>query len=93
MRIVPADPDYLRPFYWVHEKTGVLAEAVRAYITGDTLTEIQFSYMRAYLKQWMRYPWDGDHIEGLRRDLETMTTPAELAAWLDRACDSNVNPL
>ena len=58
------------PGYWMHEISGVLAPAVKAYLTGGAMTPGQIAAMRAYVRQWIDAPiWDQNPkatVNGLR---------------------------
>lgn len=79
--------------YWMHETSGVLAPAVKAYLAGGAMTAGQIAAMRAYLRQWMRGPWWGEDIDALRAGLDGLTSRAAIAAWLHRALDAGIDPL
>ena len=86
--------DASHPGYWMYETTGVLRPAVEAYLAGGPLTAMHVAAMRAYLRQWIAAPaWQGEEIDRLRADVDTLTSRAAIARWLDRAEKEGIDPL
>lgn len=82
------------PCYWQYETTGTLRPVIKAYLTGDEMTDEQIAAMRAYLRQWIEAPvWKGDVIEDLRQALDGLTSRDAIAAWLATAMDNGIDPL
>lgn len=55
-----ANPDYPYPFkvetpprFWMEETTGVLADAVETYMSGEPLTPDQLDLIKIYLRQFL----------------------------------------
>lgn len=82
------------PGFWMYECSGVLVPVVHAYLRGDYLSPIMVGIMRAYLRQWINAPgFRGDEVDALRRDVDSIMTRNDVAAWLDHAIDAGVDPL
>ena len=82
------------PGYWMYETSGVLAPAVRAYLSGAELTEPQITAMRAYLRQWIAAPaWCGRQVGVLRARIDGLTTRQAIEAWLSLAVEDGIDPL
>lgn len=87
------------PKYWMYETSGLLGEAVRAYLENAALTEVQISYLRAYLRQWIMSPvWNENpygtrDLEGLRDGINSLTNRAQIATWINRAVAIGIDPL
>jgi hypothetical protein len=71
--------------HWTSEKSGALRPAVRAYLKDEPLTREHIALLRAYLRQWMAFPWGGGETQALRAQVEDLTTRAEIERWLERA--------
>jgi DNA transposition AAA+ family ATPase len=86
--------DHPMPGYWMHETSGVLRPAVAAYLSGGDRTAEQIAAMRAYLRQWIMAPvWRGSEVPVLRRLIDTLTSRAAIARWLELAEGAGVDPL
>ncbi len=82
------------PHYWMWETSGVLAPAVHAYLTGDTMTPEAIAAMRAYLRQWIESPgWQGPELAELRASVDMLHSRLAIARWLERAMDAGIDPL
>jgi mono/diheme cytochrome c family protein len=81
------------PGYWMNETSGVLRPAVEAYLKGELITHGQIAAIRAYLRQWMAGPWQGEDIEALRAGIDGLTTRTAIHAWLTRALEAGIDPL
>lgn len=81
------------PGYWMNETSGLLRPAVEAYLYGRPMTTAHVMAWRAYLRQWMAGPWQGDDADSLRADIDRIADHATLAAWLDRAAVAGIDPL
>ena len=91
-----ANPDYPYPFkvakpprFWMEEKTGVLEEAVEAYIDGERLTAAQLTTIRTYLKQFIeRAPLTGDaKVHLLLQKIERIRTSKDVEDFADEAAE------
>ena len=81
------------PGYWMHETTGELRPAVRAYRAGQ-MSPAQVAVMRAYLRQWITAEcWIGPDAERLRAEVDGLTGRVEIARWMDLAAETGINPL
>lgn len=90
----------LGPGYWRDETSGVVADAVKAYLGGGELTEHQTRIMRLYLGQCINAPiWDQNpegaspELAGLRDSIGSLTNRAQIARWINRALDIGIDPL
>jgi hypothetical protein len=93
----------LEPGYWMYETSGALRPAVEAYLRGGPLYQAHVAALRAYLRQWIGSPaWDrnphaGDDerrwLSEMRIRVETLTTRAAIARWIDDATDGGLDPL
>lgn len=81
------------PGYWMNETSGVLRPAVMAYLDGEPLTAEQIAAMRAYLRQWIAGPWQGESIPVLRQSVDEISDRPSLERWLDDAADAGIDPL
>lgn len=94
------------PRYWTFETSGKLAAAMTRYLEGEELSDVEVSYIRAYLKQWINSPvWDQNpHIgeeggEGrlalaaLRQMAERLRNRAEISRWVGLAEECGIDPL
>lgn len=73
----------VRPRFWMEEQTGLLADAVESYFTGERLLPQQLEHIKLYLRQYLEravMTADADRgrllqrVEGLRstRDIERL---------------------
>ena len=81
------------PGYWMYETSGVLRPVVENYLTGGKMTARDIATMRSYLRQWMAGPWVGPMIDVLRSQIDDIQNRDDIARWLDRAMDENIDPL
>lgn len=81
------------PRYWRHETTGVLSAAIEAYLAGGEMKTEHIVAMRAYLRQWINGDWRGWRVAELRREVELLTSRAEIERWLDHCVDLGIDPL
>lgn len=97
------------PGYWMHETSGVLAPAVTAYLEGGALTLKQIGIMRAYLRQWIMWPYwqapwqmaagvqePGDpdpELVALRERVDTITSRRDIDVWCEAALGLGLDPL
>lgn len=79
--------------YWMNETSGVLRPAIEAYLAGGDMKTEHVVAMRAYLRQWISGDFRGWRIAELRREVELLTSRAEIARWLDHAADLGIDPL
>lgn len=86
--------------YWRNESSGKLAAAVNryfAYTTGEDprpLTVSELSLLKAYLKFWFDYPWQGFGAdwESLRAEFEQASTYYQLRTCTKKAIEFGVDP-
>ena len=85
------------PAYWMRETSGVLAPAVRAYLSasadGGELTPSHVDALRAYLRQWMAADWRGDEVPALRDRIGGLTRVASFTRWFAAALVIGIDPL
>jgi hypothetical protein len=83
------------PGYWMHETSGVLAPAIKAYLEAKPLTDTEIATIRAYLRQWIIAPvWlPGPGLERLRQGVNGLTTRAAIDRWLKEAIHEGTDPL
>ena len=96
--MIPSDLDRLearKPGYWMNETTGVLRDAVEAYLDGRIMSAARCAAMRAYLRQWIMadgwYPGAG--LDDLRKRIGGLVNHDEIAAWLHDAELEGIDPL
>ena len=96
--MIPSSDD--APGYWMNETSGVLRPAIEAYLArainpeAPAMTAAHIAIMRAYLKQWIDCPlWLGPLIDPLRTQVRDIANETDIARWLDRAMDANIDPL
>ena len=91
-----ANPDYPYPFkvakpprFWMEEQTGVLEDAVEAYMEGDRLTVDQLRALKIYLKQFIeRAPLAGDaKVHLLVQRLDRLRTTREIEDFADELAE------
>ena len=91
-----ANPDYPYPFkvakpprFWMEEQTGVLEDAVEAYMEGDRLTTDQLRAIKIYLKQFIeRAPLAGDaKVHLLVQRLDRLRTTREIEDFADELAE------
>lgn len=95
---MPTDYPGGMPYYWVHEQTGHLREAILAYITPEVSpSEDQLCLMREYLEHYINAPaWQDDDrgtLAELRRRVTALKTPEDISAWLKTASKIYLDPL
>lgn len=82
------------PGYWMNETSGVLRQAVQAYLSGDEMTPDHIAAMRAYLRQWIDSPaWFGPAVPGLRATIDDLTSRGAIRMWLAVAERDGIDPL
>lgn len=81
------------PDYWMHETSGVLAPAVRAYLAGDNLSAEHVGALRAYLRQWMAADWRGEAVPALRNRVGMLYSRASFTRWFADALEIGIDPL
>jgi len=80
------------PYYWMHEQTGVLRDAVTAYLYERETPE-QLALVIDYCRYWVHAPcWKGLPPELLTR-ITGITTREGLQAWLGDALAEGIDPL
>ena len=73
------------PGYWMNETSGVLREAVKAYLERDELTGEEIAALRAYFRQWVGSPlFVGKDIEALRREVSGLMSRPAIEARYER---------
>jgi hypothetical protein len=95
LALVPAPPRF-----WRDETSGVLAEAVHAYLTDRALTPNQIRYLRLYCVQWIGSPvWDANpsgasaELAALRESAKEIHSIQQLDRWIGDAVDIGMDPL
>lgn len=90
-----AEQTYFVPGYWMHETSGALRPAVRAYLRAEPMSVSHIAAMRAYLRQWISAPaWHGIHeLDALRAGVDQLTTPEALDDWIELATELGIDPL
>jgi hypothetical protein len=82
------------PGFWMNETSGVLHDAVEAYLFNAVLTEAQITALCDYLRQWVNADgFQGPGIDELRQAVDGLTTRAALDRWIMRAVDEGIDPL
>jgi hypothetical protein len=83
------------PDYWQKETGPELRPAVVAYLNQQPLTSRQVKLMRLYIKQWIEADvWAlDDELGELRRLADRIDSQEAVTAWLDRASNSEIDPL
>ena len=91
-----ANPDYPYPFkvakpprFWMEEQTGVLEDAVQAYMEGERLKPNQLRALKSYLKQFVeRAPLAGDaKVHLLLQRIERIKTTRDVEAFADELAE------
>ncbi len=91
-----ANPDYPYPFkvpnpprFWMEEQTGVLEDAVEAYMAGERLTERQLTVLKVYLKQFIqRAPLAGEaNVPRLLTQIDKLKTTRDVENFADEAAE------
>jgi hypothetical protein len=91
-----ANPDYPYPFkvarpprFWMEEQTGVLEDAVQAYMEGERLKPNQLRAIKSYLKQFVeRAPLAGDaKVHLLLQRIERTKTTRDVEAFADELAE------
>jgi hypothetical protein len=77
----------------MHETSGVLRPAVEAYLKHEPMTPEHITAIRAYLRQWMTAPWQGDGIPDLRARVDGLTSRDALREWFIDAFFYGIDPL
>jgi hypothetical protein len=95
------NPDYPYPFpverpphYWMTEQTGLLAEAVEAYVSGEPIAPAALDLIRQYLRQYLeRAVMTGDANRNLLLGkLATLRTSREIERFADNLAEIGVEP-
>jgi hypothetical protein len=93
-------PPFNTPLFWKDEQSGVLRNAVRAYLghglkPEEELPDEQVELVRAYLDYVIHAPcWQGDkRIPDLRARVKTLETVNELDEWIDGCLELGIDPL
>lgn len=94
---------YGTPLNWRDEVTGVLGEAVWAYISHSAEptnfpapSPEQLSLLIAYLRYVINAPcWEDDtgELERLRADIDTLTNVGGVQTWIMRCIKIGIDPL
>lgn len=79
--------------FWMHETSGVLRPAVEAYLKGQPMSDEHIAAMRAYLRQWMAGPWEGETVDALRAGVDQLTSRQAIRDWLRQAEVEGIDPL
>lgn len=95
------DPSLGVPLYWMNEQSGVLVAAVKAYFAHGAEPDTypppnaeQLALVIDYCRYVIYAPcWHGKDVKGLRKDIQQVTTLAELHAWIMRCLDIGIDPL
>ncbi len=91
-----ANPEYPYPFkvakpprFWMEEQTGVLEDAVEAYMAGERLTSNQLRVLKIYLRQFVeRAPLAGEaKIRLLLQRLDRLKTTREVEDFADELAE------
>ena len=91
-----SNPDYPYPFnvqnpprFWMEEQTGVLEQAVEAYMAGERLTEKHLAALKIYLKQYIqRAPLAGDaSVPRLVQKIDRIKTTHDVENFADEAAE------
>ncbi len=91
-----ANPDYPYPFdvakpprFWMEEQTGVLEDAVEAYMAGERLTAKQLAAIKTYLRQFIqRAPLAGPaNVPRLLTQIERLKTTREVEDFADEVAE------
>lgn len=85
--------------YWRNESSGKLALAVERYFAfavgedPNPLTDSELALLKAYLKFWIEYPWQGmrSQLEDLRAQFDRATTYQQLRDCLDTALELGID--
>ena len=94
--IFVANPDYPYPFavptpprFWMEETSGVLADAVDAYIAGEKLSTAQLDALKPYLNQFIeRAVLAGDaNRKLLLQQIAKLRTVADVERFADEASE------
>ena len=84
----------LPPRFWMEETTGVLAEAVNAYIDGERLEPRQVELLRLYLQQYIeRAVLAGDVNRNLLlQRLPKLRTARDIENFADEIAEQGIEP-
>ena len=94
--IFVANPDSPYPFqvakpprFWMEEQTGVLEDAVQAYMEGERLKSNQLRAIKSYLKQFVeRAPLAGDaKVHLLQQRIDRIKTTRDVEAFADELAE------
>lgn len=94
------------PLYWRDDQSGVLADAIKAYlderIEGKQMTAEQFDLVRAFLSYYINAPcWSRNltddeksvRLMALRADVRNLKKPDDISGWIRRCLDIGLDPL
>ena len=91
------------PKYWRNETSGLLAQAIEAYLESRPMGSFAVAAVRAYLRQWIDSPaWDMNpaaddesrrELAGLRAAAAAIETRRDIDEWLYRAIEFGADPL
>ncbi|SCK49492.1 hypothetical protein VAR608DRAFT_4930 [Variovorax sp. HW608] len=82
------------PNYWMYETSGVLRPAVEAYLRDEPMTPEHIAALRAYLRQWIAYPWAGSEaVHVLRKAVDQLYSREAIDDWLELAIEQCIDPL
>ena len=94
------------PLYWRNEQSGVLPDAIWAFInfqadrTNPEPTERQLKICRAYLDYYIFAPcWDfpdnafAEELSALREKVKNLQTPDDISQWIFKCLELGIDPL
>jgi hypothetical protein len=82
------------PRFWMEEQTGLLADAVNAYIEGERLPAAQLELVRLYLRQYLEraiLPGDANRARLLER-IPKLETSRAIELFTDELAEYGVEP-
>lgn len=82
------------PHFWMTEESGLLAEAIERYFSGERLKAQELDYIKQYLHQYVgRAMLTGDAKRGqLLQAVEGLKSTREIADFADEIADYGVEP-
>lgn len=82
------------PHFWMQETTGVLAEAVEAYLDSEPLTPRSVELIRLYLKQYLeRAVLTGDAKRALLlQRAQTLSNAAAIEEFAEEVAEYGIEP-
>ena len=85
----PSPPDV-----WMHDTSGVLRPAVKAYLKGKPMTVKDIAAVRTYLRVWIFSPeFDDEGVEALRQAADGLTSREAIEDWLAHARKEWISPV